>query len=495
MQLQQPQQFQTRGIYRPNAQRLSISLAPLVAQRSLLFRIKADLTTKAGYGQLTPTSEESPRNSPALFILSATTAKSAKILSAAVAAGSAAALLSAALTSAALSTASVWSQESWKGETSPFSFELQQVPIVQGRSSYPDLNDNRRHAVAFSPSVNWNDMALVRNSNDNGKDSTKKPTSPLVPFVQVIVASPRISTAGSDSTPNLNGILTTVTMDSKVTLASLQGGPASTLKAAKKNKASEEFQKRVSKHSKAFGKAIASHLSMQPSKVTNGNAGRRQTTGLVITHTHMLNVPDYSLPPLKASISPIRMSFITKAGDVNPFIASLSTISSPTALPAITLPEAQSQVQRRPHYQKRSQLQLQVKPASVVPALVQQLAAPTHSRPPRSLPPPSLSLNGTTASGASPSYRKGHRRYQSSPAVSSFYLKGWQTDSVPPVPVVPAGVAGSVRSVSQNAVAQNIHKRARSHTNGFFGGEGGHATVNIRAVTPPFPAVNGAKSI
>ena len=32
-----------RGIYRPNAQRLSISLVPLVAQRSLLFRLKADL--------------------------------------------------------------------------------------------------------------------------------------------------------------------------------------------------------------------------------------------------------------------------------------------------------------------------------------------------------------------------------------------------------------------------------------------------------------------
>ncbi len=37
-----------RRIYRPNAQRLSISLAPLVAQRSLLFRIKADL---AGAGK------------------------------------------------------------------------------------------------------------------------------------------------------------------------------------------------------------------------------------------------------------------------------------------------------------------------------------------------------------------------------------------------------------------------------------------------------------
>lgn len=45
-------QFQTRGIYRPNAQRLSISLAPLVAQRSLLFRVKADLATKTHYGQV-----------------------------------------------------------------------------------------------------------------------------------------------------------------------------------------------------------------------------------------------------------------------------------------------------------------------------------------------------------------------------------------------------------------------------------------------------------
>ena len=37
-----------RGIYRSNAQRLSISLAPLVAQRSLLFRVKTDL---AGAGK------------------------------------------------------------------------------------------------------------------------------------------------------------------------------------------------------------------------------------------------------------------------------------------------------------------------------------------------------------------------------------------------------------------------------------------------------------
>ena len=41
-----------RGIHRPNAQRLSISLAPLVAQRSLMFRVKTDLATKATYAEV-----------------------------------------------------------------------------------------------------------------------------------------------------------------------------------------------------------------------------------------------------------------------------------------------------------------------------------------------------------------------------------------------------------------------------------------------------------
>ena len=41
-----------RGIYRPNAQRLYISLEPMVAQRSLMFRVKADLATKMSYAEV-----------------------------------------------------------------------------------------------------------------------------------------------------------------------------------------------------------------------------------------------------------------------------------------------------------------------------------------------------------------------------------------------------------------------------------------------------------
>jgi len=89
-----------RGIYRPNAQTLSISLAPLVAQRSLMFRVKTDLATKASYAELTPTEE-----CPALYSLS----ESAQLVSAVLTAISA-------VISSAMSSASVYSQDSWKAE-------------------------------------------------------------------------------------------------------------------------------------------------------------------------------------------------------------------------------------------------------------------------------------------------------------------------------------------------------------------------------------------
>lgn len=41
-----------QGIYRPNAQRLSISLGPMVAQRSLMFRVRTDLATKTSYAEV-----------------------------------------------------------------------------------------------------------------------------------------------------------------------------------------------------------------------------------------------------------------------------------------------------------------------------------------------------------------------------------------------------------------------------------------------------------
>lgn len=41
-----------RGINRPNANRLTLSLGPLVAQRSLLFRIQSDLVHKLTYGEV-----------------------------------------------------------------------------------------------------------------------------------------------------------------------------------------------------------------------------------------------------------------------------------------------------------------------------------------------------------------------------------------------------------------------------------------------------------
>jgi len=81
-----------RGIYRPNAQRLSISLEPMVAQRSLMFRVKTDLATKTSYAEMTITDE-----SPALYTLSGS-----------------AVLTAISAISTSMSSASMYSQESWK---------------------------------------------------------------------------------------------------------------------------------------------------------------------------------------------------------------------------------------------------------------------------------------------------------------------------------------------------------------------------------------------
>jgi len=103
-----------QGIYRSNAQRLTISLGPMVAHSSLMFRVKTDLATKTSYAELTPTDE-----SPALY--------------------------------SGLSSASVYSQDSWK--TASPSGSVVEV-------------DPRQMAIATSPSVHWFDIA--KEDSDRG---------------------------------------------------------------------------------------------------------------------------------------------------------------------------------------------------------------------------------------------------------------------------------------------------------------------------------------
>ncbi|KAF5318560.1 hypothetical protein D9619_010739 [Psilocybe cf. subviscida] len=115
-----------RGIYRQKAQRLSIALAPVAAHRSLLFnQVRADLASKASYSELSPRSNDSDSEyeaeSPALFMMTPQPQKMSAIIS-------------------AKSAASMYSQDSWSN-----------------RSAFM-ANDNRRHAIAVSPSLQLADL-------------------------------------------------------------------------------------------------------------------------------------------------------------------------------------------------------------------------------------------------------------------------------------------------------------------------------------------------
>jgi len=242
--------------------------------------------------------------------------------------------------------------------------------------------------------------------------------------------------------------------------------------------AEDSIQKRVTKHGKAFGKVI-SHLSMQPLKKEGHQ--RRQTAPFIISHpqAQLLAVPEYSIPPLKASISPIRMSFIATAGGVPGNTISTQLRSFTTTLPAIPAraalppppPPSMSQVPVVSVEQMTVKAPGKPEQTVLLPSQIQAniVSKPTRPRPPRSVPPPPLPLSG--APGAHLPAPKGHKRYQSSPAVTNFYLKGWNVEEdVPPVPALPAMAATEVRPTP----------RARAKS--MFGRSG---ALRVAAATPP----------
>ncbi|KAF8954896.1 hypothetical protein BDZ97DRAFT_1927632 [Flammula alnicola] len=272
-----------RGIYRPNAQRLSLSLAPLVAQRSLLFRIKADLATKTNYGQLTPTTDESESESPGLFALTA----SAQILSAALSVMS------------AMSSASVYSQDSWKGN-SPC------VHVVQV--------DTRRHAIAFSPSVQWSDLSE--------EDDLEEPVVEEPLHSAHTSEGPTISIK-QDSSLSSATPLVEDSVQRHDTVNSGADTQESEKNATKlKKKSTENASKRISKHSKAFGK-VMSRISLQPSKK---ELAEKRRTAITIIHPSS----QYKLPEFQVS-DPIRMSFIAKSVSDMPALPTIIPVASAIA--------------------------------------------------------------------------------------------------------------------------------------------------------------------
>ncbi|KAH9477667.1 hypothetical protein JR316_0009893 [Psilocybe cubensis] len=393
-----------RGIYRPKAQRLSISLAPLVAQRSLLFRVKADLATKTNYGELTPTEEsdsavtsESAAPSPALFVVTASA--SARIISAAL---------------SVLSTCSVYSQESWQGGPSPFAPVSAASPISVAAPTRPltrapaglflNVGDTRRHGVAFSPSLQWETLSDDATSEtdsqhctESGVEISSNPSPGVQQTLSVEIshapepranlrAHLRLSTSSSILSPFFRGGSPTVSSEEQIPvnlLALDSDGEALPVIVSSKKRASAA--KRISKHAKAFGKAM-SHLSMQPINKKDSQiaktSSRRQTT-IAVAHPHLGEVTQERKESSHSENMPVRP---------------------------------------RP-------------PRSIRPPcnVEGSLSDATPIQAPRSIsPPPAIAIPVMKG--------RGHRRYNSSPAVPHFgstEFKGWNRTEMPPMPTLP----------------------------------------------------------
>ncbi|KAF9482734.1 hypothetical protein BDN70DRAFT_874755 [Pholiota conissans] len=448
-------QFRTRGIYRPNAQRLSISLAPLVVQRSLLFRVKADLATKTHYSQLTPTSDETTLsdNSPGLFTFTA----SAHIISAALTVAS------------MMSAASAYSQESWKGPQTPF-------------VSAPMLGkvDTRRHAIAFSPSVQWSDLSDVQDPIESAREHELVE----VPLRSASAVSPKETLECTEPVPMPSPVdlinPPTVTVPEPETV---HDDLKAATKLKKKKRATEDTASLISKHSKAFGK-VMSRISLQPSKKEISAVQRRQTAMATIRHPlpefnlselkpidDWKSMADYRLPEVKTP-GPIRKSFIVGHSSTPevPTLPQASQVVPPIFVPPPTIMELP--VIERPADAAAKDAHARRLRATMMPG--------TPSWRQRSLTPPPSASPVPTPVHASVPPKKGHRRFRSSPAVMNFDFHGWDEENVPPLPpmpvIIPAGmklatpaptIVGKPRARSQSVVARPSGVR--------------------RAVAPPFP--------
>ncbi|KAJ3487514.1 hypothetical protein NLJ89_g11707 [Agrocybe chaxingu] len=347
--------FATRGIYRPNAQRLSISLMPLVAQRSLLFRVQADMSRCTTYEEACTSSPEECRG---LYTLTPTA--SAKLVSAVLTSARFSAIPS------AVSSASVYSQESWKSP--PTSSKL--APSIAAVFLPAVTMDPRRQAIVFSPSVQWSDhsesesehanVSRDQTNRDSDKDSISEssdsgsseraiktpPDSSGSPMqmvqVRVQIVGPEDSLIDPDEDvfardpPKKTSVHTSanlelylppidlerplqplalpapaasiVEVDNPLAASGTVSGNGHTKKLQKKKVGfTAEAQKRASsKPSKAFGKVI-SHLSLQPAKREVAAAVKAMQNRKTMNIVHLS--PNYKLPEL-ALAEPLNVSFL-----------------------------------------------------------------------------------------------------------------------------------------------------------------------------------------
>lgn len=378
-----------------------------------------------------------------------------------------------------MSAASVYSQESWKGNHSPF------VPLLKPV-------DTRRHAIAFSPSVQWSDLSDAHDQEESVQEhelvEVPLSSAPLDGGVSHKEAKEEFRYAVPMPLPM--DLIVPPTMVVSIPEA-VQVDEKAGAKLKKKKKATEDASSRISKHSKAFGKVMG-RISLQPSKKELLAVERRQTAMATLSHPmpkfnlselkpidSRKTVVDYRLPEVKTP-GPIRMSFIVGSSQA-PEIPTLPQALAPAfvLLPSISEPA----IVENPSFSEKDAQGLErvrLFRATMMPG--------TPSWRQRSLtPPPPLSPTSTPAPIAAAPTRKGHRRYKSSPAVMNFDFHGWDEASMPPLPpmpvVIPAGMKLAPAPATPGPRAGTVRPQARARSQSVVV----HPPGARRAVAPPFP--------
>ena len=364
-----------------------------------------------------------------------------------------------------MSSASVYSQDSWKPK-SAF------VPVVN--------IDPRRHAIAFSPSLQWSDLSDgsdVERASSSGSSSMALRTPPSASVGPVYLSIPGIKEAEkvhrrTEIVQNIQPITrTSIEWEFPV---KVEASPPSTVPAdhvheevpaaSKSTSTPKKLQKkkenRISKHSKAFGKAIT-RLSMLPSK---------KEVEKTLDHCETMSIvhlsPEYKLPEFGVDISPMRVSFMT-----SPPGAGAPPSMLPLRAPAFPL-APRGKVQTPPIVDAQALERQRLIRASIPPPPIPTLTRSTA-------PPP---VADTPSSISQLPMRMGHRRYKSSPAVTQFDFKRWDAEGAPPLPPMPPVLPRlTVSTTGATSVPTSARPRAMSVSMAT------RPHGMIRAVSPPFP--------
>lgn len=329
-----------------------------------------------------------------------------------------------------MSAASVYSQESWQGVHPPA------IPLTSEGCA---LGDTRRHAIAFSPSMQLADLFDAA------------PTDSAVRESQLFDVPLTAATGAMEVPPEARTALAAVPLLQLPAAMQVVMPRAANLNAAvpavdggKLKKKREEPAPRSAKAS-TFSK-VMSRISLQPSKREIAAAERRQTAAVpafnLANLKPMERLVDYTLPTLKTPC-PIRMSFIVAP------MAPIPVLPPPKAVAA-----------------PRGELVKVVHPTQ-------------PARPLRATMPPHLARTPALAPMAAPV--RGHRRYKSSPAALQFDFKGqWETGTVPPLPAMPPSFAAPLKLAPAPLPRSALRARAQSTA-------GRTPPATMRGIAPPFP--------